>query len=78
MAVAIPSPTAPFCHFETETGRHLSMDVSFEWRANRHARHRPRRPDCEREARWRLAPGRHVTRAVTARGASDEVRIEVR
>lgn len=31
-----------------------------------------------RQGRWRLAPGRHVIRAVTVRGASDEVRIDVR
>jgi penicillin-binding protein 1C len=31
-----------------------------------------------REERWRLSPGAHRIRAVTARGASDEVRIEVR
>lgn len=31
-----------------------------------------------REERWRLSPGPHRIRAVTARGASDEVRIEVR
>jgi membrane carboxypeptidase/penicillin-binding protein PbpC len=31
-----------------------------------------------RESRWRLVPGPHTIRAVTARGESDEVRIEVR
>lgn len=31
-----------------------------------------------RDERWRLAPGRHVIRAVTVRGASDEVQIEVK
>ncbi len=31
-----------------------------------------------RETRWRLSPGPHSIRAVTARGASDEVHIEVR
>jgi penicillin-binding protein 1C len=31
-----------------------------------------------REERWRLAPGHHVIRAQTLRGASDEVQIEVR
>jgi membrane carboxypeptidase/penicillin-binding protein PbpC len=31
-----------------------------------------------REPRWRLVPGPHTIRAVTARGESDEVRIEVR
>ncbi len=31
-----------------------------------------------REPRWRLVPGLHTIRAVTARGESDEVRIEVR
>ncbi len=31
-----------------------------------------------REPRWRLVPGPHTIRAVTARGESDEVRIEVK
>ncbi|MGH7537829.1 MAG: hypothetical protein ACREMF_04280, partial [Gemmatimonadales bacterium] len=31
-----------------------------------------------REARWRLMPGRHTIRAVTDRGESDEIRIDVR
>jgi penicillin-binding protein 1C len=31
-----------------------------------------------RDERWRLTPGRHVIRAVTVRGASDEVQIEVK
>ena len=31
-----------------------------------------------RDERWRLMPGRHVIRAVTVRGASDEVQIEVK